>query len=181
MNIADAAILIFLLVCLVRGIFRGPVNELFSIAGALVGLFVAAFFYPYFPDQLSVWIESEPVRGLICFLTLFGAMYLMVTVCGVIAAYLVHLRRSGWLNRAFGAGLGLLKGVLVVAVLLIPLVAFSPDQSTWIGRSEIIPYENRLSGELVLVIPSTIGDPFSSHIKGYKQLWRRNEDGPDAR
>ena len=181
MNMADAAILIFWLVCLIRGIFRGPVNELFSIAGALVGLFAAAFFYAYFSELLFVWIESGPVRGLICFLTLFGAMYLLATVCGVIATYLMHLRPSGWLNRAFGAWLGLLKGVLVVAVVLIPLVAFLPDQSIWIGRSGIIPYENRLSGELVLAIPSSIGDPFSSHIEGYKQLWKGNGVEPEAR
>jgi uncharacterized membrane protein required for colicin V production len=181
MNIADAAILIFWLVCLVRGIFRGPVNELFSIASALVGLFAAAFFYPYVSRVLSVWMDAGPIRSLTCFFTLFGGMYLLAAVCGVIATYLMHLRRSGWLSRAFGAGLGLLKGMLVVAVVLIPLVAFLPNQSTWIGRSGIIPYENRLSGEMVQVIPSTISDPFSSHIKGYKQLWKRNGDEPETR
>ncbi len=181
MNMADAAILIFWLVCLVRGIFRGPINELFSIAGALCGLFIAAFFYPYFSSVLSVWMESEPMRGLTCFFTLFVGMYMLAAVCGVIATYLMHLGRSGWLSRAFGAGLGLLKGMLVVAVILIPLVAFLPNPSTWIGRSGIIPYENRLSGEMVQVIPSTIGNPFSSHIKGYKQLWKRNGDEPKAR
>ena len=149
-------------------------NELFSIAGALCGLFIAAFVYPYISKALSVWIDYRPMPGLTCFLTIFGIAYLLATACGVIATYLMHPRRSGWLSRAFGAGLGLLKGVLVVAVLLVPLVAFMPNQSTWISRSGIIPYENRLSGELVHAIPSTIGDPFSSHMKGYKKAWKRN-------
>ncbi len=181
MNMADAAILIFWLVCLVRGIFRGPVNELFSIAGILCGLFTAAFFYPSVAKLLSVWVKSEPVRGLTGFVTLFIGMYMLAAVCGVIATYLMHLGRSGWVGRAFGAGLGLLKGMLVVAVILIPVVAFSPNQSRWIGGSGLIPYENRLSGEMVQVVPSTIGNPFSSHIKGYKQLWKCNGDAPEAR
>ena len=181
MNMADAAILIFWLVCLIRGIFRGPVNELFSIAGALGSLFAAAFFYPYFSEVLSARMESEPLRSLACFLALFVSMYMLAVVCGVIATYLMHLRRSGWLSRTVGAGLGLLKGMLVVAVVLIPMVAFLPNQFKWIGRSGIIPYENRLSGKLVLAIPSIIGDPFSSHIKGYEQSWKLNRDEPDAR
>ena len=181
MNLADAAILIFWLVCLVRGIFRGPVDELFSIAGALCGLFTAAFSYPYASKVLSVWMESEPMRGLTCFFTLFIGVYILAAVCGVIATYLIRLRRSGWLRRAFGAGLGLLKGMLVVAMILIPLVAFLPHQSIWIGGSEIIPYENRLSARMVQVIPSAIGDPFTSHIKGYKQLWKHDGDAPEAR
>lgn len=174
MNMADVLILTFWLVCLVRGIFRGPVKELFSIAGALGGLFVAAFFYPIISKVLSVLMESEPMRGLTGFFTLFCGMCVLAAVCGVIATYLMDLRRSGWLSRGLGAGLGLLKGMLVIAVILIPLVAFLPHRSTWIGRSEIIPYENRLSGELVKVVPPTIGELFSFHMKGYIKAWKRN-------
>ncbi|MCB2149003.1 MAG: CvpA family protein [Deltaproteobacteria bacterium] len=172
MNMADAAILIFWLVCLIRGIFRGPVNELFSIAGVLVGLFAAAFFYPPVSRMLSGWIASSPMRDLTCFLTIFGCMCLLMTVSGVIVTYLLHLRRSGWMNRASGAGLGLLKGMLFVAVLLVPLVSFLPKHSPWIGGSVIFPFENHLSEKMVHLLPSVIREAFSSHIGDYKQSWR---------
>lgn len=175
MNMADAAILMFWLVCLIRGIFRGPVNELFSIAGVLVGLFAAAFFYPPVSRMLSGWIDSSSMRDLTCFLTIFGCLYLLMSVSGVIATYLLHLRRSGWMNRTLGAGLGLLKGMLVVAVLLVPLVSFLPKHATWIGGSAILPFENHLSEKMVHVLSSAIHDAFSSHIGDYKQSWRRDE------
>jgi membrane protein required for colicin V production len=181
MNMADALILIFWMVCLIRGIFRGPGCELFSIAGALGGLYVAALCYPNVPGVLSIFIESENIRGSVFFFTVFGGIYLLMAVTGVIASYLLHLHRSGWMNRAIGAGIGTLKGMLVVAVLLVPLVAFLPKQSTWIGGSVILSYENRLSEKMVRVIPSTLHDAFSSHIKGYKRLWLHNGDGPDTR
>ncbi|WP_319408354.1 CvpA family protein [uncultured Desulfosarcina sp.] len=174
MNMADAAILIFWLVCLIRGIFRGPVNELFSIAGVLAGLLVAAFSYPLVSRVLSGWIDSSPMRDLTCFLTIFGCMCLLMTVSGVIATYLLHLRRSGWINRTLGAGLGLLKAMLAVAVLLVPLVSFLPKHSTWISGSVIFPFENHLSEKMVHVLPSAIHEAFSSHIGDYKQSWRRN-------
>jgi membrane protein required for colicin V production len=174
MNTADGAILVFWLVCLVRGVFRGPVNELFAIAGVLSGLFAAAFFYPDFSYVLSGWMDSEPMRCLIGFFTLFGGIYLLATVSGVIAVYLFHLRRPGWVNRALGAGFGILKGMLAVAVLLIPLVAFLPNQSAWMGRSVLVPYENRISEKMVRILPQTIHTRFTSHMPTYKQSWHRN-------
>lgn len=174
MNMADAAILIFWLVCLIRGTFRGPVNELFSIAGVLGGLFAAAFFYPTAFKLLSGWMEFEQQLCLTIFLTLFGGIYMLVAVLGVIAIYLFHLRRAGWMSRAFGAGFGTLKGVLVVAVLLVPLVAFLPINSAWIGESVVLPYADLLSEKIVQTIPAAIHDPFTSHMDGYKQSWNRN-------
>lgn len=174
MNMADAAILIFWLVCLIRGIFRGTVNELFSIVGVLVGLFAAAFLYSPVSRMLSGWIDSSSMRDLTCFLTIFGCMYLLMTVCGVIATYLFHLRRSGWMNRVLGAGLGLLKGMLIVAVLLVPLVSFLPKNSPWISGSVIFPSENHFSEKMIHVLSSAIHEAFSSHIGDYKQAWRRN-------
>jgi membrane protein required for colicin V production len=174
MTTADGAILVFWLVCLVRGVFRGPVNEFFAIAGVLGGLFAAAFFYPVFSNVLSGWMDSEPMRCLIGFFTLFGGIYLLATVSGVIAVYLFHLRRPGWVNRALGAGFGILKGMLAVAVLLIPLVAFLPNQSAWMGRSVLVPYENRISEKMVRILPQTIHTLFTSHMPTYKQSWHRN-------
>jgi len=174
MNMADAAILIFWLVCLVRGIFRGLVNELFSIAGVFGGLFAASFYYSTISKVLPGWIGSVQLRYLICFIILFGFMYFLMTVFGIIAAYLLNLRRIGWMNRAFGSGFGTLKGMLVVCVLFVPIVAFLPKNSKWIGESVVLPYADLLSEKMVQVIPSAIHDPFTSHIDHYKQSWHRN-------
>lgn len=181
MNIADVLILIFWLVCLIRGIFRGPVNELFSIVGALGGLFAAAFYFSTISKILPGWIGTVKLGYLICFLILFGFMYLLMTVSGIIATYLLHLRRSGWVNRAFGAGFGTLKGVLVVAVLLVPLAAFLPKNSTWISESVVLPYADLLSEKIVQTIPAAIHDPFTSHMDGYKQSWYRNGELSNVR
>lgn len=174
MNVADDAILIFWLVCLIRGIFRGPVNELFSIAGALIGLFAASYTFLTISKVIPGWVGTVQLRFLTCFLILFSFMYLLTTAFGIIATYLLYLRRSGWVNRAFGAGLGTLKGVLVVAVLFVPLVDFLPKTSTWIGESVILPYADILSEKMVRIIPAAICDSFSSHMDGYKQSWLRN-------
>lgn len=174
MNIADDLILIFWSVCLIRGIFRGPVDELFAIAGVLGGLFAAAFNFSTISRILPGWMGTLQLRYMTCFLILFCGLYLLIAVSGIMATYLLHLRRSGWVNRVFGAVFGTLKGMFVVAGLLVPLVAFLPKNSTWIGESVILPYANILSEKMVRAIPSTIHDPFISHMDGYKQSWSHN-------
>jgi len=174
MNIADDVILIFWLACLIRGIFRGPANEIFSIAGALIGLFTASHTFLTFSKVLPGWIGTAQFRYLICFLILFGLMYLLTAALGIVATYLFHLRRSGRIMRAFGAGFGAFKGVIVVAVLVVPLVAFLPKNSTWIDESAILPFAERFSENMAKVIPAAIYVPFTSHMDGYKQSWHRD-------
>ena len=172
MNMADTAILIFWLVCLVRGIFRGPVNELFSIAGILGGLFTAALTFSAVSSVLPGCFGSWQWRDLTFFLLLFGSVYLLLTIAGIVAAYFLRLRRSGWISRVFGAGFGIAKGMLAIAVLLVPIVAFLPKQLTHLGGSILLPYENHLSEKLVQVVPAAVHDPFAAHIDRYKHSWR---------
>jgi membrane protein required for colicin V production len=172
MNMADAAILIFWLVCLIRGIFRGPVGEIFSIAGILGGLFTAALTFSAVSSVLPGWFGSWQWRDLTFFLLLFGSVYLLLTIAGIVAAYFLRLRRSGWISRVFGAGFGIAKGMLAIAVLLVPIVAFLPKQLTHLGGSILLPYENHLSEKLVQVVPAAVHDPFAAHIDRYKHSWR---------
>ncbi len=172
---ADATILIFWLVCVIRGFFRGPVSELFSIAGAIVGLFTADWFYSLLSKVFPRGIGSMQIRDIICFLLVFSGMYLLMIVTGVIAAYLLRLSRTGWINRALGTGLGTVKGVLVVALLLVPLIAFLPGDTAWVAESVILSHAARLSEKVAWAIPSVMQVSFSTHIDGYKQVWQRKQ------
>jgi membrane protein required for colicin V production len=170
-KMADATIVFFLFVCLIRGIFKGPVHELFSIAGVLVGLLVAASYFPIISNLLSGWIDSTQLRHLVCFLALFGCTYFLISLSGVFATYLLRLPPLGWINRTFGAGFGALIGVLLIAVVLVPLVTFLPRNSTWIGSSILLRYENSLSEEMARIVPTTLQNQFSSNIDYYKEVW----------
>lgn len=174
---ADALILLFWLVCLVRGWFRGPVSELFSIAGIIGGLVVAAWIYSPLAAALPGAIGSEQLGRTASFLLVFSFIFLLLSVSGVVATYLMHVRRKGWLRRTFGAVLGILKGILTLAVLLVPLVAFFPQEAAWVGRSIIFPYEKLLAEKVACVTPAILQRKFSSHIDNYKQASLKAETG----
>jgi membrane protein required for colicin V production len=178
----DTAILTFWLVCLIRGLFRGPVNELFSIAGVLSGLFTAALTFSSALRFLPGWIGAWQWRSLTIFLMLFAGVYLLFSITGIIITYLFSLRRSGWLGRVFGAGFGALKGMLAVGALLVPLVAFLPSQSTHhLSGSILLRLENHLSEKLAHIVPAAVRDPFAARIDDLKRSWLRCETAPQGR
>jgi membrane protein required for colicin V production len=161
----DAAIIILWLICLIRGLFRGPLKELFSIAGFVIGLVAAAWVYTPLATAVPGAVGPEHLRRVISFLLSFISVFLLLNVTGIVVVYLMDPGRSGWLIRTFGAGLGLLKGVLIIVVLLVPLVVFFPQKASWFRRSAIIRYENGLAEGIVHLTPVILHRQFSSHLE----------------
>ena len=161
---ADAAITIFLVICVGRGIFKGPVIELFSIAGTFGGLVAAGWLYSSIAAMLPKEIMSEALRWMTGFLSLFGFVYFLLSLLGVVANYLIRVRRRGWILHLSGAGLGLCKGILVVAILLVPLIAFFPNSVEWLRQGANFPFERRISATIVRITPKRLQSQFSLQI-----------------
>jgi uncharacterized membrane protein required for colicin V production len=87
--------------------------------------------------------------------------------------YLFDIRRSGWVFRIFGAMFGLFKGVAFIGVILLPLVVFSPKNSTWIRNSTILSYESTFSERIANAVPESMSEVFDAHIVVYKAYWNR--------
>jgi uncharacterized membrane protein required for colicin V production len=71
------------------------------------------------------------MKGVAYYLSLF-AIYLAVVLLGKIATRLSKLILLGWLNRLLGALTGMAKGVLVAALVALPL-RWIGDEFTSIG------------------------------------------------
>ena len=169
----DLLILLFWLVCLIRGFFRGALKELFAMMVVPLALLAAAFGFSALSHRLPDWVGSSPLSCLMTFVIFFACGYLLMTTVSVIVSYLVRARRRGRLDRLLGAGLGAAKGMLVVSALLIPAIAFWPDPSLWIADSAIIPYEERMAEQLSAFLPSAIKGPFRAHREDYRRVWNR--------
>ena len=59
MNLLDMLIIVILCFCMIRGIFRGLVNELFAIIGVLAGFYTAYTYYLKIAKPLSAWISNQ--------------------------------------------------------------------------------------------------------------------------
>ena len=74
MNPFDILIIIILVYCVVRGLFRGLVKEVSSIFGVLGGFYAAYSYYPQVANLLTRLVTDEAYRN-IPFLTKGGKLY----------------------------------------------------------------------------------------------------------
>lgn len=105
-----------------RGFFR----ELLSLAGLFLGLWLALLrFVP-----LGEWLQNRfPVMDPLPFHVAFWVIFLGISVVASMAGYVLHRMAKallvGWLDAIVGLGVGVVKGVMILNVLLY-LMAYLP-------------------------------------------------------
>lgn len=145
----DAVWIVIIAALLLRGFLRGLVQELLEVAA--LGLAVYAGVQLYRP--LGAWL-MERLPGLprqAALAAAFGGVAAAVLLAGaVLTGMLVHLARTSplsWADSLGGAAVGALKGVAVVATLVV-LIAGLPSGEL---RAELS--DSVISRELRAVVP----------------------------
>jgi membrane protein required for colicin V production len=139
MSIADWIILGFLLFSVIAAAFEGFFHEAFKLAGLVVGYLLAAWQYHRLADWFAPHLKSPWVGEIAGFLIIFFAVLLVAGFAGRLARWAMKKAGLSAFDRTLGAILGLLKGVLVVAIVLTAIAAFAPA-AKWLSESELAPY-----------------------------------------
>jgi membrane protein required for colicin V production len=138
MNLADLLILIVLVVSVVSAFAKGFFVEIFSLAGVILGLFLAAANY----GTIAVWIvpvvKNIQVANLIAFVLVALLVMLLAGLAGRLLRGLFRTVGLGGVDRLLGATFGLVKGCVVVTLILMGVVAFLPRQD-WLINSRLAP------------------------------------------
>lgn len=175
MNAFDIFIVIIMLYCVIRGIFRGLIKELSAIIGVLGGFYAAYTYYTYISMFLSRWISNTAYQNILGFLILFFGVFIIVSILGVIIKYLLNIAFLGWVDRICGAGFGAIKGTLIVSVILIALTTFLPKGAPVIKNSLLAPHIMMISQGMVKVVPKDMKRQFNSKIKELKKVWEKSD------
>ena len=139
MSIADWIILAFLAVSIVGAATEGFFHEAFHLAGLVVGYILAAWQYHRLAEWFAPHVKSPWLGEVAAFLIIFFAVLIVAGFAGRIARWTMKKAGLSTIDRMLGAVLGLLRGVLVVAVVLTAMTAFTPA-SKWLAGSELAPY-----------------------------------------
>jgi membrane protein required for colicin V production len=139
MSIADWIILGFLVFSVIGAAMEGFFHEAFGLAGLVVGYLLAAWQYHRLADWFAPHLKSPWLGEIAGFLIIFFAVLLVAGVAGQIARWAMWKAGLSTIDRILGAVLGLLRGVLVVAVVLTAMTAFAPA-AKWLEGSEFAPY-----------------------------------------
>ena len=139
MSIADWIILGFLVFSVITAAIEGFFHEAFKLAGLVVGYLLAAWQYRRLADWFAPHVKSPWLGEIAAFLIIFFAVLMVAGMAGRIARFAMKKAGLSSIDRALGAVLGLLRGVLVVAILLTAMAAFAPA-AKWLEGSELAPY-----------------------------------------
>jgi len=139
MSIADWIILGFLAFSVTAAAIEGFFHEAFRLAGLVVGYLLAAWQYHRLAEWFAPHLKSMWVGEIAGFLIIFFAVLIVAGIAGRIARSVMKKAGLSAIDRFLGAILGLLKGVLVVAIVLTAVAAFAPA-AQWLAGSQFAPY-----------------------------------------
>ena len=171
MNPFDMLIIVVLAFSVIRGVFRGLIKELSSIVGVMAGFYAAYSYYPSIAGLLAHWMTDSAYVNIIGFLILFCVVFFIVSVIGVVIKYLLNVAFMGWFDRMCGAGFGLIKGILIVAVLFILFTAFLPKGAAFVKDSVLAPHVAVLAEKMAKVVSKDMKQQFNSKIRELQRSW----------
>jgi len=159
MTPADWAIVALIALNVLLAAMHGFFAEALSMAGLVVGYVVAAWQYQRLADWLLTFLNSELLAEIFGFLMIFFAILIVFSIAGRIARRLMKEAGLSGFDRLLGALLGVMKGALVVAVVLMGMTAFTPT-SSMLEKSELAPYFLVAGRAAIWVAPSALRSRF---------------------
>ena len=119
MTTIDIIILIALGAGVIIGFMKGFIRQLASILGLIVGLLAAKALYTSLAVKLCPTVtDSMTVAQILAFVIIWIAVPLIFTLVASVLTKAMEAVSLGWLNRLLGAGLGALKYLLLVGLVV---------------------------------------------------------------
>lgn len=169
----DIILIIILIYCFIRGIFRGIVKEISSLIGVLGGFYAAFTYYKGAGIYLKKWISDPNYINILSFLIIFISVFLIISALGIVIKYILKIVYLGWVDRVFGGVFGILKGILIGSVLLIIFTAYLSKDSDTIKNSKLFPYFTAISDKMIKVTPKELKDEYQTKRQEIEKAWKK--------
>ena len=163
MTAADWLIVVVVLLNVVSAAVQGFFAEALSMAGLVIGYIVAAWQYQRLAEWFMSFLRNEWLADIFGFLLIFFAILILFSIAGRVARKLMKAVGLSGFDRFLGALLGLVKGGLVVAVVLMGMTAFTPT-SKMLENSQLASYFLVVGRAAIWVAPSAL------RVRFYEEL-----------
>jgi len=154
MNIADLVLLLAWGFFFLRGYMRGLVKEVGSLAALFAGFYAAANYHQEVTPFLSGHISGNYAQ-IAAYLLVFTAALLGVWFLVLALSRLVSITMTQWADKLFGGAFGLVKGVLLAAVVffIMTTLGHKPD---FLASSRLVPFVEKAGNLVAGYVPPDI-------------------------
>lgn len=178
MNWLDIVLLLLVLVSTALGSTRGFVRAVFGFVSTFLGLFLGAWTYESMASSFLEHLSSPQTANFLGFLIVFAVVLALGAVFGHLVGRLVSWGGLRWLDHILGGGVGLIRGTLVGAVLVMALCAFArvpPPPS--VVSSRMAPFVLETSSWAAAIAPAKLRDRFTPAYTLVKARWTPPTEG----
>ena len=141
-------------------LMRGFIREAVSLLTWVVAFWVSWTFFREFSEVLAPWVETPSIRFGVAFIILLLLALIIGAVVNFFLGQLVDKTGLTGTDRVFGVFFCLLRGVLLVAIIIL-LAGLTPLPSdSWWQESQLIVYLQELAIWMRGFLPPDIAESF---------------------
>jgi membrane protein required for colicin V production len=177
-NWYDWFLIVLTAVFVIEGLTKGLTRLVIGLAATLLGLLLAAWFYPAGAALLQPYVSHASLAKVLGFLLIFVSVQLVGSLLAWILTKIWKVTLLTWLDRLMGAGFGFLKAALAGIALTMVIMAFPRvPVPLSIGNSRLAPYLIEASHVLTALVPREMKQGFAATYDEVKKFWRENTPG----
>jgi len=179
MTALDWVICALILFSVITAAIQGFFSEALTTAGLIVGYIVAAWQYRRLAEWFETFLKNPWLAEILGFLIIFFAILLLFGIAARIARWIMKEAGLSGFDRFLGALLGLLRGGLMVAVILMGMTAYEPA-SKLLHESELAPYFLVVGRAAIWLAPSDLRARFYQGLGLIHQAPQRLGGSPES-
>jgi membrane protein required for colicin V production len=176
LNIADWIILAVLIVSVIQAASSGFFQEAFGIAGLVFGYLIAAWEYRQLAAHFVEHMSSQWLAQIVAFLAIFIGVMILAGILGRVVRWLMKEAGLSFVDRFFGGVLGLIRGCLLVAIVLVGMTAFTPT-SRWLQGSSLAAYFQVVGRAAIWMAPAELRDAFYKGLDYVRKSQQADHSG----
>jgi len=155
LTVVDWFICAIVLFSIITAAMQGFFSEALTTAGLIVGYVVAAWQYRHLAEWFEGFFKNPWLAEILGFLIIFFAIVLLFGIAARVARWIMKEAGLSGFDRFLGGVLGLVRGGLMVAVILMGMTAFEPA-SKLLQNSQLAPYFLVVGRAAIWLAPSDL-------------------------
>lgn len=144
-------------------------RQVFGLGGVVAGYIAAVKLYK--PALSFVGGTDSGMAEVASFILIFVLCKIAVSLAGRLLSSLFKRPGLTLLNRTGGAFLGLLKGLIIIMIIVLAVLAFLPADSSLIADSHTLPYIVSLPKITASVVPADIRKKYNDKVDELRSRW----------
>ncbi len=153
-NYFDIIVVAIVVIFAIRGLLRGFIKEIISLAGILFSIWAAFTYYPALVPYLE-FVQNPAWRNICAYIVIFIIGILLAHTAIIILQRIVSIAFLSWADKLLGFCFGLLKGLLICAI-IVTIIGIFFNNILVIDQSVTIPYLNMLMEYVQSHMPSDV-------------------------